>query len=235
MPATKAKGRAQGAARKRGQRCTVCDHASKEAIDRALVEGDSDTGVAAHFRGLSPDAVRRHRQSHLPALLAEGAAVAKRADAFDTFQQLDQCLERVNLLFGACDRWLRDPDDPTQYDIGPRAENLKVTYVERGEDGKAVRKKAALSELLARVAGEAPDVRLVETRHADPRELVLHTVKRLEGLVELFARIRGELPDTPVAILVSPAWVELRGRILCALEPYPEARRAVAAAVVGAS
>jgi hypothetical protein len=75
---------------------------------------------------------------------------------------------------------------------------------------------------------------MIETKHADPRELVLHTVKRLEGLVELLARVRGELPEPAVAILVSPAWLTLRTRIIQALEPYPEARQAVAAAVAGA-
>jgi hypothetical protein len=64
---------------------------------------------------------------------------------------------------------------------------------------------------------------------------VLHTSKRLEGLVELLARIRGELPDTPVAILISPAWVELQSRLLRALEPYPEARQAAAAALMASA
>jgi hypothetical protein len=165
-------------------------------------------------------------------VLVEGAAAAGQAEALDTFRQLDLCLQRVNKLFDACDRWLRDPEDPSRYEVGPRAENVKVTYIERREDGKAVRKKATIAELLDRVAGVAPEVRLVETRHADPRELVLHAVKRLEGLLELLARMRGEIPDTPVAILVSPAWAELRLRMLRALEPFPEARQAVAAALV---
>jgi hypothetical protein len=153
------------------------------------------------------------------------------ASASQTLSQIDRCLERVNLLFDACDRWLRDPDDPTRYEIGPRAENLKVTYVIRGEDGKVLRKKAPLSELLARVAGVAPEVRLAETKHSDPRELVLHASKRLEGLSELLARVRGELPEPTFAILLSPAWLELRAKILQALAPYPDARQAVAAAV----
>jgi hypothetical protein len=148
-----------------------------------------------------------------------------------TLEQLDRCLRRTNLLFDACDRWLRDAEDPSRYDIGPRAENVKVTYVERGDDNKVTRKKATIAELLDRAAGVAPEVRLVETRHADPRELVLFAVKRLGSLVELVARIRGELPEPAVTVLVSPAWLELRGRILRALEPFPEARQAVAAAV----
>ena len=42
--------------------------------------------------------------------------------------ELRRCFERVNLLFDACDRWLRDADDPSRYDIGPRAAEVLVTY-----------------------------------------------------------------------------------------------------------
>jgi hypothetical protein len=38
----------------------------------------------------------------------------------------------------------------------------------------------------------------------------------------------GELDDTPqVNVLVSPEWLELRADIVTALEPHPEALRAV--------
>ncbi len=217
---------------RRGPRCTVCTHEGRAAIDRALIGGESAPKVAAKYRGLTDDAVRRHASSHLPEHLAAAAEVRSVVSATQTLEQIDRCLERVNLLFDACDRWLRDPDDPSRYEVGPRAENVKVVYLERGEDGKMTRKKATIAELLERVAGVAPEIRLVEIKHSDPRELVLQASKRLEGLSELLARIRGELPEPTVAVLVSPAWLELRSRILGALEPYPKARQAVAAALV---
>jgi hypothetical protein len=164
----------------------------------------------------------------------DAAAGRATVTATGTLEQLDRCLERVNLLFDACDRWLRDPEDPSRYDLGPRAEDVRVTYEEPGEGGKGVRKKAPLSELLARLAGIAPDVRLVETKHADPRQLVLQASKRLEAQSELLARIRGELKDATVLNLtVTAEWVEIRGVILHALETHPAARLAVAAALLG--
>jgi hypothetical protein len=196
------------------------------------VEGNSAPQIAAHYRGISDDAVRRHAAGHLPATLAAAATQKSLASSADTLRQLERCLERVNLLFDACDRWLRDPEDSTRYEIGPRAEDIRVTYEERGDNGKATRRKARLSELLKRVAGEAPDVQLVETKHADPRELILHTAKRLEGLSELLARIVGQLKDpTVLNITVTAEWIAIRGVILQALDPYPAARVAVAAAL----
>jgi hypothetical protein len=217
---------------KPGPRCSVCTHPKRGEIDRALVEGASPAKIAARYRKFSDDTIRRHADGHLPARLAQAAEVRETTDASETLQLLHRCLERVNLLFDACDRWLRDPDDPSRYDIGPRASDVRVTYEAKGDDGKPVRKKASLSELLERLEGIAPEVRMVETKHADPRELLLQTARRLEGHADLMGRLLGELKEAPtVNIILSPEWSALRRVILAALEPYPEARQAVALAV----
>jgi hypothetical protein len=47
--------------------------------------------------------------------------------------------------------------------------------------------------------------------------------------LELLARLLGELREGPnVSVLVSPEWEEVRGVVMAALSPYPEARRLVA-------
>jgi hypothetical protein len=218
--------------RKPGPVCTVCSHPQRGAIDRALVEGQSAPQIAAKYREISDDAVRRHAESHIPPALAKAAADSEGRTAAATLEQLDRCIQRINLLFDACHEWLTDPDDPSRYYIGPRSEDLQVVYTAQDAEGKPVRRKARLSELLNRVAGVAPEVRLVETKHADPRELVLDTARRLEGQTELLARIVGQLKDPGVLNLtVHVEWIALRGVILTALEPYPEARLALASAL----
>jgi hypothetical protein len=52
---------------------------------------------------------------------------------------------------------------------------------------------------------------------------------------ELFARLRGELQDTNSGPLTDPRWTAVRDAILAALQPYPEASRAVLAAMVRAA
>jgi len=51
--------------------------------------------------------------------------------------------------------------------------------------------------------------------------------------LELLGKLAGELrPDTQVNVLVaSPAWIEVRTQLLRALDPYPEAKQAVLAAI----
>jgi hypothetical protein len=54
------------------QRCTVCDHADRAAIDRAIVAGESAPRIGTRH-GVSADSVLRHRRGHLPELLARAA------------------------------------------------------------------------------------------------------------------------------------------------------------------
>lgn len=61
--------------------CTVCTHPGRADIDSALLAGESYRGIAQRF-ATSPDAVLRHRRSHLPAAMAQARAaeVVARAD-----------------------------------------------------------------------------------------------------------------------------------------------------------
>lgn len=96
-----------------------------------------------------------------------------------------------------------------------------------------MRRKEALTELLRRVEGLGPRVVMVETKHADPRDLVLKTANRLQGQTELLAKLIGELNETPtVNVLVAhPEWLAIRSTLFGALQSYPEAREAVAGAL----
>jgi hypothetical protein len=213
--------------------CTACTSPNREAIDRALVAETPLRTIADQY-GVSKTALLRHKADHLPAALAKGKEAKEEAHALGLVQQLERWLERVNLLFDACDRWLRDPEDPSRYDIGPRAEDLKVTYTEL-VNGKPVQRKRKLSELLAEIEGSSRTVELVETKHADPRELILKTHARLQSNQELIARLLGELKEgATVNLLIAPEWMEVRAVLLSELVPYPEARQAVAAALARA-
>jgi hypothetical protein len=57
-------------------------------------------------------------------------------------------------------------------------------------------------------------------------------IRELVRIVEVLAELRGELDRRPVNILVMPEWVGLRAGLLAALQPFPEARAAVAAQIM---
>jgi hypothetical protein len=70
---------------------------------------------------------------------------------------------------------------------------------------------------------------LNEARAAGQGDLVLRAVDRIQRQLELQGRLLGQLQDGSVVnVLVSPQWVSIRGALLSALGPYPDARAAVA-------
>jgi hypothetical protein len=226
--------------------CTICAHPQRPAIDKALVGSGTFRNIALCFE-TSETALFRHKAQHLRPLLAQaqqrearrgdvlGAQVqqqdaAEQAHALDVMTELQRCFERVNLLFDACDRYLRDPDDPSRYDVGPRADDVLVTYLDRFADGSMRPKKAPLSRLLAKLADGGIPAEHWESKHADPRELILKTAGQLKGQVELLAKLLGELDERPqINVLISPEWLVVRTTLLQALAPYSDARVAVAA------
>ncbi|OIQ84059.1 hypothetical protein GALL_341390 [mine drainage metagenome] len=94
--------------------------------------------------------------------------------------------------------------------------------------------------LLERLEGHLGTVdRLLATAEADGSlTTALAGIREARGLIELVARLSGELDTRPQTLVLnlstSAEWVETRGMILQALNAYPDARRAVVAALSGA-
>ncbi len=67
--------------------CTVCVHAERGAIDRALVAGDPNRRIAAHHE-VTEQALRRHKAEHIPAELATARQAEDVAAAEDLLAQV---------------------------------------------------------------------------------------------------------------------------------------------------
>ena len=75
---------------------------------------------------------------------------------------------------------------------------------------------------------------LAEARAAGELDTALRAVARLEKQIELQGELLGELNRAPtVNIHTAPQWVQLQTLILTTLDPYPEAKAALAAAMQG--
>lgn len=210
-------------------RCTVCSHPQRAEIDAALVEGAQSNRIIANQFGVSYQAVQRHSVKHLPAGLVAAAEAEDRDRAAEVLAEIDRALSRVNKLYDACDAWLSDPDDPSRYDLSPRSHEVDIIHEVTDDNGRPRRRKERLSAILGRLEGAGVDVALVETRHADPRDLILKTSRTLEGHLTLLAKLVGELNEQPqLNLVVSPQWLEVRAALLQALGGHPEASQAVA-------
>lgn len=218
--------------------CTVCSHPERHTIDKVLVGVEMPYRDIAKRYGLSTAALVRHKADHLLAEIVAAWQAERQENGLELAGEVRGWMLTIGKLLRACDEWLTDPDDPTRYDLNPRAHELRVHYEisETTPKGQLIthRRKAALSDLLRRVE-EGTDglgVTLVEPKIADPRKLLLDTTKTLEGHLRLVAEIAGRVQTQgTTTFLLSPEWVALRSRMLVALAPFPEARLLLAAAL----
>lgn len=95
------------------------------------------------------------------------------------------------------------------------------------EAGSVMRKIAELDE-------RADDIYRQASEGNDPA-LALKALKELREITGLYAKLTGEIQTGSVhnTLVVSPEWLSMRAVMLRALEPYPEARRALVAALGG--
>ncbi len=151
--------------------CTICSHAERDAIDKALVTAEPLRSIAQRF-ATSATALHRHKAAHLPAVLAAAQEAQEAAHGDDLLAQV-----------------------------------------------RALQDKALAILDKAEAAGQL--------------NVALQGVREARGCLELLARLLGELQETgpTVNVLVMPEWVAMRTRLLAALDPYPDARLAAAAAM----
>ncbi len=74
---------------------------------------------------------------------------------------------------------------------------------------------------------------LKEAREARDGDLALKAIDRIQKQIELQAKLIGELHDgNTINVTLSPQWIEIRAVVIGALQDHPEARTAVAAALL---
>jgi hypothetical protein len=114
-----------------------------------------------------------------------------------------------------------------------RDNHLSETLRQGHEEGQEVHRLDVAQQL--RDINEATMRVLVDARQSGEADLVLRAVDRVLKQLELQAKLLGDLDTQPqVNIILSPKWIVLRGVIVEALIPWPDARIAVADAIAGA-
>jgi hypothetical protein len=78
----------------------VCSHPEREAIDRALVEGQSTGKLAGRYRTIDERAIRRHRSNHLPTALARAREAEEVSRADDLLAQVRGLQDRALNILG---------------------------------------------------------------------------------------------------------------------------------------
>jgi DNA polymerase III delta prime subunit len=110
--------------------CTICTHAEREAINAALVAGEPFRVIAQRF-ATSPDAVYRHKQEHLPAIMVKSEQAKEVAHADTLVGQVQNLRNKAISIL----------------ETAEKAGDLRVALL-------GIREARACIELLAEMEGE---------------------------------------------------------------------------------
>lgn len=116
-----------------------------------------------------------------------------------------------------------------------KAGHLAPSLIRVAQEERAAAPGRSLLARIERLISEAEDVMAVAK--ADGKaSLSLQAIRELRGLLETYGKATGEIrPDgvqvNVVNLQTSADWLHLRGRILGALAPYPDARSAFIEAI----
>lgn len=151
----------------------------------------------------------------------------------DQHEVIDTALASGDSLASVARRFGLSPDAVRRHRIGHLSAALKAVQAERETAGArtALDRLEALHDRAERV--------LAAAEAEGKASLSLQAIRELRSTVELIARLTGELDDRPqvqvLNVTASPEWDALRGVVLSALRPFPEAGRAVALALEAGS
>lgn len=101
----------------------------------------------------------------------------------------------------------------------------------RAQEAQEAAKADTLLDQVADLRDKALSI-LATAEQAGDLRTALQGIKEARACLELLAKLQGELHEqATVNVLISPKWVSLRTVILQTLEPYPQAKLALAQAL----
>jgi hypothetical protein len=179
--------------------CTVCRHKDQAEIAIQLVKKVPFRHIASQY-GVSTSSLQHHKRVCMPLAVQNTEAAKQYRDSEKLLSFLETQIETQRKLMEACDRYLTDPDNPRQYTLGPRAEDIDVVYwdtvggdaddddEEEAVEPRMIRRKAILSDLLKKAG---VPITQVNWKTADPRELILKASMTAKGNLEFIAQLIG--------------------------------------------
>jgi len=116
--------------------------------------------------------------------------------------------------------------------LGRHVKNHLVATLAAARDAERIARGDDLLDQVGDLQRQAQAVK-DKAEEAGDLKTALMGIRELVRIVELLAKLRGTLNTQPVVnVLVSPGWTAARTALMRALEPYPEARAVVVAALL---
>jgi hypothetical protein len=163
--------------------CKTCAHKKVGEITQKLRSGGSLNSIS-NLYGISRSALKRHKEDCMSKLLATDTKMKDALSGDALIDMVRSHIDIVQKMLNACDVYLTDPHNPEVYFLGAQAHEIEVVYNEIDEEGKILptKEKAMLQDLLAEVEVKGQFIiKGYNTKHADPRDLLLKSATKLEN------------------------------------------------------
>ena len=165
--------------------CKVCDSKRVVQINQMIMRGDSIAKINKLY-GISRTTIAIHKRECIAEVLQtalDEKGEEKQLVGDTLIKQVEADIGMIHKLVDACDRELTDPEDSSKYFIGPKAYEMEITYQGKNKETGRLEKlthKANLQEIIDVVEEGGFIVRNINTKTADPRELLLKAIAKLE-------------------------------------------------------
>jgi len=157
--------------------------------------GASMASIAKMF-GVHWSTLANHQKKHIPTFLAAVEQSSREVRGLNVKETVFKGSDMLHGLLDACHDWLRDPDDPTKYNLDPRDNEINVVYLDHADlddKGKPTRKTATLRALLEQASVNGVEPMFTKQMAVDIRTYTLQTVGKLTEMLEFYAKLCGML------------------------------------------
>lgn len=218
--------------KKPGPKPKVDTHPKKTQIVNALVRGEGIRMISDRF-GISQTSLKRYLKDHLIPRAANEQAKRSLRDGDFILDELDEIMTEIKNYIKSSADYLRDPEDPEKFFIGPRAEDIEVVYYKKPPKGaemwKTVKTKSTIQKLLYKIEGEDYNITDWKFLNADPRKLYLEGYNTLIKYLSLLAKIKGEIKDVKININMIEEWPLIVAMLLKSTAGFPQVKEKIVA------
>lgn len=127
--------------------------------------------------------------------VVESRVKPKVKKAINTYDEFAEQLEFAKKTRLAAEKWLSNPNNPDEFLINPRADEIDIVYLDfedRTKDGDPKRKTLSLQEILARLEGTRYETSAQFIKTVDLRDWALKAIDRCDTAIDKFARLGGD-------------------------------------------
>lgn len=167
--------------------CKVCNHNDVVHINKCIYNNDTVSSIAKRW-GMSRGTINKHRDVCLAKEINQKKDIIEQLTSNDRLKAYEDRFDKTNKMIEAVDRWMTDPDNPGQYTIDDRANEIDVIYQEWDKENgrlKQGKMKATLQDLLTAVDSGGFMVREITSRRVDPRKLLLESLKEEREMIKM--------------------------------------------------